>query len=404
MSIWICLLIPLIGAFVLLRWFKHTLTWWEVLIPSVACFIFILIFKFTVEKVQVSDTEYRGSIIVEARYYESWETWVRRTCYRTVKVGKSTTTVPYDCSYCDHNPARWTVINSLGEEYSINEKYYNYLIKIWKATPSFVELNRRIVYHFGCGKDGDMYRIVWNKDPLSAKSTTSSNSYENRVQAAHSAFDFLDVTEEDKKRYKLFDYPEVDGWHQETVLGLDSIPSVSKEKVALFKQMSDYINGEVGPKKHARVYFLFFTSPDQIAGSMQEAYWDGGNGNELVVCIGIDPKTQNLRWVKPFSWTPNRRVLPDVREEIMEVGTLDPLQICRAVEVIVLKEYKRKDFKEFSYLTVEPPAWAIWVTAIITALITFFISRWATMNEAGNGDNSFRSFFERKRPDWTRRW
>lgn len=404
MSIWICLLIPLIGAFVLLRWFKHTLTWWEVLIPSVVCFIFILVFKFTVEKVQVSDTEYRGSIIVEARYYESWETWVRRTCYRTIKVGKSTTTVPYDCSYCDHNPARWTVVNSLGEEYSINEKYYNYLIKIWKATPGFVELNRSITHHFGCGKDGDMYRIVWNKDPLSAKSTTSSNSYENRVQAAHSAFDFLDVTEEDKKRYKLFDYPEVDGWHQETVLGLDSISSVSKEKVALFKQMSDYINGEVGPKKHARVYFLFFTSPDQIAGSMQEAYWDGGNDNELVVCIGIDPKTQNLRWVKPFSWTPKRRVLPDVREEIMEVGTLDPLKICRAVEGIVLKEYKRKDFKEFSYLTVEPPAWAIWITAIITALITFFISRWATMNEAGNGDSSFGSFFERKRPDWTRRW
>lgn len=404
MSIWICLLIPLIGAFVLLRWFKHTITWWEVLIPSVVCFVFILIFKFTVEKVQVSDTEYRGSTVVEARYYESWETWVKRTCYRTVKVGKTTTTVPYDCSYCDHNPARWTVVNSLGEEYSINEKYYNYLIKIWKATPSFVELNRRIVHHFGCGKDGDMYRIVWNKDPLSAKSTTSSNSYENRVQAAHSAFDFLDVTEEDKKRYKLFDYPEVDGWHQETVLGLDSIPSISKEKVALFKQMSDYINGEVGPKKHARVYFLFFTSPDQIAGSMQEAYWDGGNDNELVVCIGIDPKTQNLRWVKPFSWTPKRRVLPDVREEIMGVGTLDPLKICRAVEGVVLKEYKRKDFREFSYLTVDPPAWAIWVTAIITALITFFISRWATMNEAGNGDNSFGSFFERKRPDWTRRW
>lgn len=404
MSIWICLLIPLIGAFVLLRWYKHALAWWEVVIPSIVCFIFILIFKFTVEKIQVSDTEYRGSTIVEARYYESWETWVKRTCYRTIKVGKSTTTVPYDCSYCDHNPARWTVVNSLGKEYSINEKYYNYLIKIWKATPSFVELNRRIVHHFGCGKDGDMYRIVWNKDPLSAKSTTSSNSYENRVQAAHSAFDFLDVTEEDKKRYRLFDYPEVDGWHQETVLGLDSIPSISKDKIQLFKQMSDYINGELGPKKHARVYFLFFTSPDQIAASMQEAYWDGGNDNELVVCIGIDPKTQNLRWVKPFSWTPKRRVLPDVREEIMEVGTLDPLKICRAVEGVVLKEYKRKDFKEFSYLTVEPPAWAIWVTAIITALITFFISRWATMNEAGNGDNSFGSFFERKRPDWTRRW
>ncbi len=77
MSIWICLLIPLIGVFVLLRWYKHTLTWWEVAIPSIACFLFILIFKFSVEKIQVDDTEYHGATVVEARYYEYWETWLR---------------------------------------------------------------------------------------------------------------------------------------------------------------------------------------------------------------------------------------------------------------------------------------------------------------------------------------
>jgi hypothetical protein len=400
MSIWICLLIPLIGVFVLLRWYKHTLTWWEVAIPSIACFLFILIFKFSVEKIQVDDTEYHGATVVEARYYEYWETWVKRTCYRSVKCGKSTISVPYDCSYCDHNPARWTVVNSLGEEFSVSEKYYNYLMGLWKATPRFVELNRNINYHYGCGKDGDMYKILWDKNPLTAKSTTATHSYENRVQAAHSAFDFVKVTEEDIKNYKLYEYPEVDGWHQETVLGLDSLPSIPKNKITLFKQMSAYLNGELGPKKHARIYFLFFTSESQMSASMQEAHWDGGNDNEVVICIGIDPATQKLKWVKPFSWTPNRRVLPDIREEIMNIGTLDPMRICRAVEGVVIKEYKRKDFKEFSYLTVEPPEWAIWTTAIITALITFFISRWATMNEAEGGNTSFSAFFEKRYKRW----
>jgi hypothetical protein len=130
MSIWICLLIPLIGVFVLLRWFRHTLTWWEVAIPSIACFLFILIFKFTVEKIQVDDTEYHGATVVEARYYEYWETWVHRTCYRSVKCGKSTISVPYDCSYCDENPERWTIVNSLGEEFAISKKYYEHLVKL----------------------------------------------------------------------------------------------------------------------------------------------------------------------------------------------------------------------------------------------------------------------------------
>jgi len=135
MSIWLSLLIPLIGAFILLRWYKHTLAWWEVIVPSVACFFFIVIFKFTVEKIQVNDTEYHGALVTEARYYEYWETYVRRTCYRTVKAGKSTVSVPYDCSYCDKNPPRWTVVNSLGQEFSVSEKYYNYLMKLWSSKP-----------------------------------------------------------------------------------------------------------------------------------------------------------------------------------------------------------------------------------------------------------------------------
>lgn len=404
MSIWFCLLIPLVGAFILLRWYKHTLAWWEVTIPTLACFFFILIFKFTVEKIQVNDTEYHGSTVVEARYYESWETWVKRTCTRTTKVGKTTVTTTYDCSYCDHTGPKWTIINSLGNEISISEKYYSYLIKLWRATPKFVELNRRINHHWGCGKDGDMYKITWDRNPLTAKSTTTSHWYENRVQAAHSAFDFVEVTEEDIKNYKLFDYPKMEGWRQETVLGLDSLLSIPRAKVNLLKQMSDYLNGELGPKKHARIYFLFFTSQSQISASMQEAYWDGGNDNEVVICIGIDPKTQKMTWVKPFTWSPNRRIIPDIREGIMSIDTLDPLRISQTIQDIVLKEYKRKDFKEFSYLTVEPPTWSYWVTGIITALITFFISSWATKNEADGGNNSFSSFFERKRSDWTRRW
>lgn len=403
MLIWLCLLIPLIGAIVLLKWYKHTLVWWEVLVPLVACFFFILIFKFTVEKIQTSDTEYKGALIVEARYYEYWETYVRKTCYRTVKCGKNcTTSVPYDCSYCDHNPEHWTMINSLGQEFSITKEHYDYLKKLWKSTPQFLELDRDINHSFfGCGQDGDAYVIKWDLQALTSRSTTETNTYDNRVQAAHSAFDFLDVSEQDVKTYKLFEYPEVEGYSQENVLGLDSMPYIPRNKIDTLKILAHYLNGKLGPEKHARIYFLFFEAKDQLVASMQEAYWDGGNDNELVICIGIDPKTQNFRWVKPFSWTPNRQVIPEIREEIMEVGKLDPVKICNRVESVVRAKYKRKNFEEFSYLTVDPPEWSIWVTAILTAIITFLLSRWATVNDMGNEGEGNGNFFDRKR---TYRW
>ncbi len=401
MSIWLSLLIPLIGAFILLRWYRHTLAWWEVAIPSIVCFFFILIFKFSVEKVQVNDTEYHGALVTEARYYEYWETYVRRICYRTVKAGKSTISVPYDCSYCDKNPPRWVIVNSLGQEFSVSEKYYNYLMKLWNSTPQFVEINRSINHGgWGCGEDGDMYKVTWDKDPLHAKATTTSHWYENRVQAAHSAFDFLDVSEADIKNYKLFAYPEIDGWKQETVLGLDSLKQIKKGNANFFKQQSDYLNGKLGTKNKVHIFFLFFKDQPQLAASMQEAYWDGGNDNELVICIGMNSKNNRIDWVKPFSWSTNRRIIPEVREEIMGIGFFNPGAICKVVEKSVTDHYKRKDFKEFSYLSVEPPEWAKWVTAIVTALITFFVSRWATINEAGPG-GTFQDFFNRK---WTSRW
>jgi hypothetical protein len=133
---------------------------------------------------------------------------------------------------------------------------------------------------------------------------------------------------------------------------------------------------------------------------MQEAYWDGGNDNEVVICIGMNSTNNKIDWVKAFSWSPNRRIIPEVREEIMNIGFFNPEAICRVVEKSVVGYYKRKDFKEFSYLTVEPPEWAKWVTAIVTALITFLISRWATINQSGPG-GSFRDFFTR---EWKNRW
>jgi hypothetical protein len=382
MSIWFALVVPLIGAFVMLKWFRKNLAWWEVVVPLMTCILFTVIFKFTVEKVQVNDTEYHGALITEARYYEYWETYVHKTCSRTTKVGKSTITTYYDCSYCDRNPERWTVVNSLGNEFTVSKTYYEQLIKKWKATPKFFELNRDIDYSGSCGQDGDMYFIKWNKLPLTAESTTTDHWYENRVQAAHTAFDFPDVTEEDVKTYRLYDYPEIEGFHQETALGIDSIVWLKPKEKAEFKQWSKFLNGHLGTRKHVRIYYLFFLNSPQQAAFMQEAYWDGGNDNELVICIGVNSKNRRIDWVKPFTWSPERRIIPDIREDIMKHSNYFRVDdIATATWKNVEKEWKRKDFAEFSYITIEPPGWAKWVTWIVTILITGGLCYWAVVND-----------------------
>jgi hypothetical protein len=396
MSIWLCLLIPIIGAAVLLRFYSKQLTWWEVLIPLLTCFTFIVIFKAIVEKVQVTDTEYHGSLIVSARYYEPYTTWVHRTCSYTVSCGKNCRrTVYYDCSYCDENGPEWEIKNSLGRTWNISQAQYNYLIKKWKAKPEFVELNRDIDYHGGCGQDGNAYQINWNRLPLTAEATTTSNSYENRVQAAHTAFDYPDITDNDKKEFKLFDYPDVDGYNQKTVLGLDSIKWMSKRDKWYMNQWSTFLNGQLGVKKHARIYFLYFKDMPSVAAEMQEAYWDGGNDNEIVVCVGLSSKSREIQWVRPFSWSPARRIIPDVREDIMKHPSFDATKLSKAVWYNVNREFKRKNFEEFSYISVDPPTWSKWVTFFITLGITIWICYWAVVNDIDSEDDPLKNMFNK---------
>lgn len=380
MIIWVSLILPLIGAFIMLRWFRKYLAWWEVGVPIAACLIFTLIFKFTVEKIQTSDTEYWTALVQKAEYYEPYTTWVKRTCSRTVKVGKTTTTVYYDCSYCDNNAAEWAVVNDLGERFYISKSFYDELKKRWRANESFVELYRNINYNGTCGVDGDKYEIFWDKDPNTAEQTVSAKYYENRVQAAHSAFDFPDVTKEDIKAYKLFDYPEINGFTQEVLLGEDSIPWMRKSERIKGEKLMQYSSGHWGPRVHGKIWVLLFKDLPQTAALMQEAYWDGGNDNEIVICIGLSSKSRELQWTKVFSWTPNRKILVDLREDIMNIKYLDFNKIGSAIDKR-MPDFERRDFEEFSYIKVDPPTWAIVVTFFITLILTVGLCYWAIVNE-----------------------
>jgi hypothetical protein len=393
--IWISLIFPIIGAFIMLRWFRSHLAWWEIFIPIFASLLFTLIFKFTVEKIQVSDTEYWSSLIKKAEYYEPYTTWIHKTCSRTVKVGKSTTTVYYDCSYCEENGPEYKVHNTIGESFSISNSVYKDLMKRWKSIPKFVELNRDIDYHGSCGEDGDKYEIYWDQDPLTSEHTVTEHSYENRIQAAHTAFDFPEIYEIDKNLYKLFDYPKVKGFSQVSLLGADSIPWMTEEERNLGKKITEYMSGKWGPIKHGKIWILLFKDSPLTSALMQEAYWDGGNDNELVICIGLSSTSRDLQWVKPFSWTPNRKLLVDLREDIMSLKIYNIKEIQSVID-LNMDSFKRKDFKEFDYITVEPPTWAIITTIIISILLTFGLCYWAIVNDYRTDEDEVIKRMDRK--------
>ncbi len=333
----------------------------------------------------VSDTEYNGSLVNKVRYYEPWETWVEKTCKKEYECGTKekpkTCYKEEDCSYCDEYSEEYLAYDVKGKEYSISSTQYQRLKTEW-SNSKFIELNRNIKHHWTCGKDGDAYESLWDNTIEHSESNVWTSSYENKTKVSHSTFHYPDIDNDQALKLGLFPYPTYyDVYKQRVLLGKFNN---YVDNYSTLERKFQYLNSRLGMDKNARFYILLFEDKPLDIAFKQEAYWEGGNDNEVIICIGIDSKTKNLMWVKPFSWTSGKRTLVELREEIMDLGVLDMDKIYSLVDSSIRNYYVKKDFSEFSYLTVDLPTYAIIITYILSLLITLGVNYWCYSNEHEN--------------------
>ncbi len=389
MAIWLALLIPVLVAFVLYFFFNHNTIWWEFLIPFGASFLLILIMKFSTELSQTSDTEYWSETASKAVYSEPWDEEVPCThsydcnCHTDSK-GHEHCSTCYRHSYdVDYHPAKWELISSSGNSITISEAKYNYFVGKWK-NKSFAEQNRD--YH---SIDGNCYITYWPQNDNMIECMVSSHSYENRIQASHSVFSYPELKETDIKFYGLYDYPNItEGYKQISILGYgDTTQRRAENKMQI-------LNARLGPKKQAKVFVLIFKNKSADVAYQQECYWKGGNKNEFVVCIGID-NAYNVKWCRPFSFTEVQEVKIETRNFVQQMGQINLLKVSDFLYSEIDTKFKRKNFKDFSYITVEPKGWQVTLTFILTIIINVLLSLWIIKNEIDDdsSDKKYRSRF-----------
>lgn len=383
--IWYALLIPILISF--LGWFiyRRKITWRELFLAPILSALFIVISFYSMKSFTLKDVEYNGFLVTEARYYEPYTTWKKKTCSYTTCSGSGKTrtcvTHYYDCSYCDENPEEFTMLDTGGNELNISKQKYKSLVKQWSATPEFLELNRDINYNGSCGDDGDAYSIQWDQKRFTSETTTYEKEFSNILKSNHSAFNYPVIEPEKAQKSGLYEYPKFqENSFQTSVLGIEKVGFKQKEK---FKKYLDYLNGAYGKQYKIRIYTLFFKEKDISAAFLQEAYWDGGNQNEIVVCVGLDSKS-NVTWVKPFSWCDNKRVSIEIREELMSSKKIEPELFYNTYYNVMRKFWKYKSFKDFNYLSFEPTSGQLWFVFIITIVISLLIMRWCITNEEDN--------------------
>jgi hypothetical protein len=363
------------------RWVKRRgVSLQEVFLPLIIIPVIFLV-KYTTETLQTQDVEYWGGYVTSATFTEEWNEKVSCrhpkycTDHRTCKDSNGRS---YDCSsryQCgnehaydvDHHPNQWVMEDSNGKDHGISQGRYRELVARF-GNETFVEMNRR--FHT---IDGDAYKTVYPyEDREKAVVIVTDHTYENRVAVSDSIFNYQEVKPEDRK--DIFEYPQIAGLYAPALLVKGNHKFISDPKEAT--RNLDYINAFLGRAKQVRVWVLVFPVGTSLeVAKKQEAYWKGGNKNELVICVS--PKEDgSLAWVSVFSWMKSTELGIEIREHLMQEFEKKPLNFQEFGNWLygkVEKQFVRKPFAEFSYITVEPPLPVVITVWIVTILLNCVI-------------------------------
>lgn len=359
-------LIPFFVSAVLLLFFRKQTTWWEhavLIVPSLVVGV-AMIWAF--ERVESSDTEYLGSYVTKIRYYEPWNEQEEHTETYTDDKGESHTRTYYTTV---NHPKRWTYYDHSGRERKCSNEDFSAMKRHLSVASVFVDMHR----HYYT-RDGDAYEYRWNGQPTTLYSVTREHEYENKVKASRSVFKFEDISEKEARRLGLHDYPKIRFCDQSPIIGAKF--SARQERAIRV------LNALYGPKKEFRLYLLFYRNKPLFIADRQRSYWQGGNKNELVVCVGLDSRNR-VMWSDAFSWC-DSPVLAVKSRDWFTSHRLDLCAFASYIEPIVQKEWKRKEFSDFKYLSVELSNKEYWAIIIFMLLLNIGLSVWVVTNNYKN--------------------
>lgn len=366
MIIFTAMLIPFITAIVLWIWFRHKTLWWEFLIPFGASFIVGLII-YLISSASSYKKEYWTNYINQIVYDEPWDEWVVYIDF--VSDGKRTKTVIR--TRIDYHGPTYYAIDNQNNKYLITEEDFNTFATKWN-NKEFVDLQRK--YHT---INGNRYVSNFNGQDKDMWIKRSVHWYYNPIIASKSVFKFEIIKEEEKKQYNIIDYPEIDKTYKGPILGDTGL--ITDED----QHLLECINARFGASSKIKIWFIVFQNKSIDAASLQEQHWQNGNMNEIVVCLGIDEQAK-LQWSKTFSWTDNKTFISSIDNKLLEqLNTrLSIIKITEWLKEQIPSQWKKKDFKkDFGYLSIETPTWAIILTFILTIAINISVSIFILVNE-----------------------
>ena len=378
--------LPFIISIILLILFRKYIVWWEYICLVGISILFTFLLKSAFIASMEYDTEYLGGYMTKITHYDEWDEWIHRTCTRQVPCGtdgKGHTryrTETYDCSYREYHPECWKYTDNLGrEEYFYNKSYFDRAM----AELGYPKMVFRDMHRNYYRIDGDAQDYYYDGTPQHVRALVWKHPYQNKILASQSIFKFEEIDDDAADSLGLFRYPRIEDEDQAVILGFRAGKEVHKK----YK----FINSIYGAKKQFRIYVLVFRNKLVEISEKQKSYWQGGNKNEFVICLGYNTKKGTIDWCNPFSWCDKPELEVATKRYFREHPRMD-LSKYPTWLIQNLNLWHRKNFSDFDYIKNELTKGQSIALLVIILLIDVFISIFFIGNEFTNEgiyDNSF---------------
>lgn len=358
------LLVILLGfaAYILIAsvFFHHKFQPQEALIQGLATTFILAVVYFIGYSSQTSDTMIINSVvkskeIVERNCDMSWDFSSDPFCTnqqtRQVKTGESCSTVN------NHRVCTPTYSTQYRSIYPWERKYYVYAENDYDYQISREDAQGATV--------PARYQSVELGDPVAIEV-----SYTNYIKGAASSILNPEVTEKTE-----IAYPRVRDYYNASRV-IYTAHKVETDYLNEWIEEFNVLNSEL--RKTGANVVLFITGHSRLWAEQLARGWDAHNINDVIIVIGA--KEGTIEWVDVRSWSKNELVDVTLRDELLNLKTVDKSKINDIILRVVKEHFVLQEPEAFEYLSddVEMPSWAIYLIGLlllVSPLITYFFYR-----------------------------
>lgn len=295
-----------------------------------------------------SSREYIGSLVSKVCYEAPWTEIVVRTRTRTDSKGRT-----YTERYIEHvhHPESYSIITTCGSCLPVGPESFDSIRYLWQVPRHGDRWTGGDILggvRYGCHYSFCDLEQAQAENPFYWVPITEYHRYTNKIRNSNSIFKFEKISAERASELGLLNYPEIEDYDAPCILSDDI--SVPEEVDTMFRKF----NGRYAPQSQMRLFILLFDA-DKGPGisELQRAYWQGGNKNEFVVCIGIKPDG-DIKWARAFSWADDQTLEVAAARWLTNQRRIDWQQFYDWLKENI-GGWQRKQFADFDYINVTLP-------------------------------------------------